>query len=185
VNTTTIDRSRRWTAAQFLRLDETPLPCELIGGEIFMSPAPGLTHQIILSNLNDFIKEYARKNGGVALFSPVDVFLDEHNVLQPDLLYISKKNLGIITERGLQGAPDLIVEVISPSNSFKDRNQKRKLYQRFGVREYWIVDPGNKTLEIYDFQDEDTPALYLAEEGIVTSPLLPGLSFAFQDLFVR
>jgi Uma2 family endonuclease len=85
----------------------------------------------------------------------------------------------------LNAAPDLAVEIISPSNSFKDRNQKRKLYQKFGVKEYWIIDPGNLTLEIYDFSMEDTPILYLVEDGTVTSKLLPGLSFNFKDLFVR
>jgi Uma2 family endonuclease len=119
------------------------------------------------------------------LFAPVDVFLDTKNVFQPDLLYVAKENLGIISERGLNAAPDLAMEIISPANSFKDRNQKRKLYQKFGVKEYWIIDPGNKTMEIYDFSMEDTPILYLAEEGMVTSKLLPSLAFSFPDLFLR
>lgn len=76
------------------------------------------------------------------------------------------------------------MEIISPSNSFKDRNQKKRLYQKFGVEEYWIIDPGNRTLEIYDFKSEN-PVLYLAEEGIVTSNLLPGLSFSLGELFIR
>jgi Uma2 family endonuclease len=183
--TATIDRSKEWTVEEFLQLEESNLPCELINGELYMSPAPSFTHQTVLSNLNDFVKSYARKHGGVSMFAPVDVFLDQKNVLQPDLLYIAKENMGIISERGLNAAPDLAVEIISPSNSFKDRNQKRKLYQKFGVKEYWIIDPGNKTLEIYDFHMEDTPVLYLAEEGIVISKLLPGLTFRFEDLFVR
>ncbi|MBY0433614.1 MAG: Uma2 family endonuclease [Cyclobacteriaceae bacterium] len=185
MQTATIDRSREWTVDEFFQLEESNLPCELINGEVFMSPAPNVTHQVIAGNLYDLLKRYARKNGGIAMFSPVDVILDRKNVLQPDLLYVSRENLGIISERGLNAAPDLAVEIISPSNSFKDRNQKRKLYQKFGVKEYWIIDPGNKTLEIYDFSMEDTPVLYLAEEGLVTSRLLLGLSFPFQDLFVR
>lgn len=183
--TATIDRSKEWTVEDFLQLEESNLPCELINGELFMSPAPSFTHQVILSNLNDHFKAYARTHGGLAMFSPVDVFLDKKNVLQPDLLYVTKDNLGIISERGLNAAPDLAVEIISPSNSFKDRNQKRKLYQKFGVKEYWIIDPGNKTLEIYDFSMEDTPILYLAEEGTVVSQLLPGLTFSFAELFLR
>lgn len=185
MQTAIIDRSRQWTVDDFLQLEESNLPCELINGELFMSPAPNLTHQVVLSNLNDVIKAYARKTEGIAMFSPVDVYLDNKNVFQPDLLYVKKENLSILTERGLNGAPDLAVEIISPSNSFKDRNQKRKLYQKFGVKEYWIVDPGNRTIEIYDFSTDETPVLYLAEEGIVTSHLLPGLSFNFADLFNR
>jgi Uma2 family endonuclease len=185
MQTATIDRSKEWTLEEFMQLEESNLPCELINGEVFMSPAPSFTHQIVSGNLYDLLKAFARKNGGVALFSPVDVILDRKNVFQPDLLYVAKENLGIISERGLNAAPDLAVEIISPSNSFKDRNQKRKLYQKFGVKEYWIIDPGNLTLEIYDFSMEDTPILYLVEDGTVTSQLLPGLSFNFKDLFVR
>ncbi|NOS93809.1 MAG: Uma2 family endonuclease [Cyclobacteriaceae bacterium] len=187
MQTATIDRTKDWTVDEFMKLEESNLPCELINGEVFMSPAPSFTHQVVLSNLNDYFKTYARKNGGIALFSPVDVILDRRNVFQPDLLYVSKENLGIISERGLNAAPDLAVEIISPTNGFKDRNQKRKLYQKFGVKEYWIIDPGNNTLEIYDFRvaDVDTPTLYLVEEGEVVSKLLTGLSFKFQDLFIR
>ncbi len=181
----TIDRSKEWTVEDFLQLEESNLPCELINGEVFMSPAPSFTHQIVLGNLYDLLRAYSKRNGGITMFSPVDVYLDKKNVFQPDLLYVAKENLAIISERGLNAAPDLAVEIISPSNSFKDRNQKRRLYQKFGVKEYWIIDPGNKTLEIYDFSVEDTPILYLVEEGIVISKLLPGLSFNFSELFTR
>ncbi|MCA6378228.1 MAG: Uma2 family endonuclease [Cytophagales bacterium] len=181
----TIDRTKEWTVEDFVQLEESNLPCELINGELFMSPAPSLTHQVVSSNLNDILKAYAKKIGGFVAYSPFDVYLDNKNVFQPDLLLVRKQNLAIITERGLQGAPDLAVEIISPSNAFKDRNHKRRLYQKFGVKEYWIVDPGNRTLEIYDFSSEETPILYLVGEGEVTSNLLPGLSFSFADLFTR
>ncbi len=181
----TIDRTKEWTVEDFVQLEESNLPCELINGELFMSPAPSLTHQVVSSNLNDILKTYAKKIGGFVAYSPFDVYLDNKNVFQPDLLLVRKQNLAIITERGLQGAPDLAVEIISPSNAFKDRNHKRRLYQKFGVKEYWIVDPGNRTLEIYDFSSEETPILYLVGEGEVTSNLLPGLSFSFADLFTR
>jgi Uma2 family endonuclease len=185
MQTATIDRTKEWTVEDFLRLEESNLPCELINGELFMSPAPSLTHQVVSSNLNDILKAHAKKIGGFVAYSPFDVYLDNKNVFQPDLLLVRKQNLAIITERGLQGAPDLAVEIISPSNAFKDRNQKRRLYQKFGVKEYWIIDPGNRTLEIYDFSSDETPTLYLVGEGEVTSGLLPGLSFSFADLFTR
>ena len=185
MQTATIDRSKEWTVDEFLQLEESNLPCELINGEVFLSPAPSFTHQIVAGNLYDLLKAFSKKNGGIAMFSPVDAYLDKKKVFQPDLLYVAKENLGIISERGLNAAPDFAIEIISPSNSFKDRNQKRKLYQKFGVKEYWVIDPGNLTLEIYDLSMEDTPILYLAEEGIVTSNLLPGLSFSFAELFAR
>ena len=113
MTTATVDRSRVWTVDDFLQLEESNLPCELINGELFMSPAPNLTHQLVAGNLYEIIKAYARKTGGIAMFSPVDVYLDQKNVFQPDLLYVRKENLSILKERGLEGAPDLAVEIIS------------------------------------------------------------------------
>jgi Uma2 family endonuclease len=184
MKTATIDNTKQWTVDDFLQLEESNLPCELINGELFMSPAPSLLHQIVTGNLYEILKAYSRKNGGFTGPSPLDVFLDQKNVFQPDVLYIQKENLSKLIDKGINGAPDLTVEVISPSNIFKDRNQKMRLYQKFGVKEYWIIDPQNKTIEIYDFSAGENPVLYLAEEGTVTSRLLPGLSFNFADLFI-
>ena len=183
MQTATIDKTKVWTVDDYLQLEESNLPCELINGELFMSPAPNSMHQIISGNLYDVLKAYAKKTGGFAAYSPLDVYLDHKNVFQPDLLYLKKENLSVRVERGLNGAPDLAIEILSPSNSFKDRNQKKNLYQKFGVKEYWIIDPGNRTIEIYDFEIGENPVLYLAEEGIVTSKLLPGLSFSFAEIF--
>ena len=183
MQTATIDKSKAWTVDDFLQLEESNLPCELINGELFMSPAPSLIHQITCGNLYDLLKAYARVSGGFTAFSPIDIYFDSKNVFQPDLVYVKKENLAILAERGLNGAPDLVVEIISPSNGFKDRNQKKNLYQKFGVKEYWIIDPGNRTIEIYDFAMGENPALYLADEGTVTSNLLPGISFSFAELF--
>ena len=183
MQTATIDKTKEWTVDDYLQLEESNLPCELINGELFMSPAPNLMHQVVSGNLYDILKVYARKSGGFAGYSPIDVYLDQKNVFQPDLLYIKKENLVIRIEKGLSGAPDLAVEIISPSNGFKDRNQKKNLYQKFGVKEYWIIDPGNRTIEIYDFAMGENPVLYLADEGTVTSNLLPGISFSFAELF--
>jgi Uma2 family endonuclease len=185
MQTAIIDKSKDWTVAEFLQLEESNLPCELINGEVFMSPAPNLIHQVVSSNLNDVLKAYARETDGFAAYSPFDVYLDNKNVFQPDLLYLLKENRARLFEKGLRGAPDLAVEIISPSNSFRDRNQKKRLYEKFGVKEYWIIDPANRTIEIYDFGTSENPALYLAEEGEVTSGLLPGLTFKFEELFIQ
>jgi Uma2 family endonuclease len=183
MQTAIIDKSKEWTVEEFLQLEESNLPCELINGEVFMSPAPNLMHQVVSSNLNDLLKAYARKTGGFAAYSPFDVYLDNKNVFQPDLLYLEKENRSQLFEKGLKGAPDLAVEIISASNSYKDRNQKKRLYEKFGVKEYWIIDPANRTLEIYDFGHSENSAIYLAEKGEATSKLLTGLSFRFEELF--
>lgn len=184
MQTSKIDRTKNWTVDDYVLLGETDTPCELINGELFMSPAPNPLHQEVLSNLNDFLKAAARNIGGKVYFAPIDLYIDSKNVFQPDILFLSKDNLKLVTHRGVEGSPDLIVEVISPSNTFVDRNTKKRAYLDFGVNEYWIVDPGNKTLEIYTPQTgEDTPVFYLVEEGEVKSSVLTDLTFNLREIF--
>jgi len=184
MKTLTIDRSKVWTIEDFLQLGEMNTPCELINGQLFMSPSPNPFHQEVLSNLNDFFKPAAKSAGGKVFFSPIDLYIDKRNVFQPDLLFLSKEKLPYITQRGIEGPPDVIVEIISPSNIFVDRNTKKNSYLNFGVREYWIVDPANKTLEIYTPEaGGDTPILFLAEEGDVVSTVLESIRFNLKDIF--
>lgn len=185
MKTLTIDRTKEWTVEDYLLLEETDTRCELINGELIMSPAPNPYHQQVLSNLNDFIKKAARQVGGKAYFSPIDLYISKKSVLQPDLIFLSKENLSFVTARGIEGPPDIVVEVISPSNIFTDRNIKKKVYLAFGVKEYWIVDPGNKTLEIYlpHQGNPDVPFFYLAEDGKVTSTILPEINFDLAEIF--
>jgi Uma2 family endonuclease len=131
------------------------------------------------------LSKFAEGNGEVFI-TPLDLYIDSKNVFQPDLIYISNANQGIITERGIKGVPDLIVEIISPSNIFSDRNTKLKAYREFGVNEYWIVDPGNKTVEIYlaKQRNAEVPYVYLAEEGQLKSTVLPGINFDLKEVFL-
>lgn len=185
MNTLTIDNSKVWTVEDYLLLGEISTPCQLIDGDLIMSPSPIPYHQIVSSNLNDLLKAEARRTGGIAFYAPMDLYIDYKNVFQPDLMFISKENKHIITGRGVEGVPELVVEIISPSNIFTDRNKKKKIYQQIGVGEFWIVDPANKTLEIYrrDQKDKDTPSLFLTEEGEVTSTVLPELKFDLKEIF--
>ncbi|MEQ8531134.1 MAG: Uma2 family endonuclease [Imperialibacter sp.] len=183
METVKIDKTKDWTVDDYLLLGETNTPCQLINGELIMSPSPTPLHQIVLSNLNDVIKAYGKKVDGLVLFSPLDLYIDNRNVFQPDLIFLSKRQIAYVTERGIEGPPELLVEVISPSNSYTDRYEKKNAYQKFGVLEYWIVDPANQTLEIYHSSDWVKPTLYLAGVGIVTSSVLKELSFNLKDLF--
>ena len=185
METARIDKTREWTVEDYLHLGEMSTPCQLINGELIMSPAPTPYHQIISSNINDILKAQARKSDGVVLYAPIDLFIDRKNVYQPDLVYISKENRSIISKRGIEGVPDLIVEVLSPSNIFTDRYFKKKTYREIGVKEYWIVDPGNQTIEIYVHgqTDHDIPFLYRAGEGTVTSTVLRDLEFDLKTIF--
>lgn len=104
-------------------------------------------------------------------------------MLQPDLLYLSNEQLEIVSDKGVEGPPDIVIEVVSPSNVFIDRNQKKKIYLDFGVKEFWIVDPGNKTLEVYTPKDQETPILYVVEEGNISSSVLTNLTFDLKEIF--
>ena len=177
--TATIDKTKEWTVDDYMQLEEGLL-AQLLDGELIMSPAPTPLHQRILRRIYDILKDL--DHNGEIFFSPLDVYLDMKNVLQPDLIFISAENTGIISERGLEGPPDLVVEVVSPSNSYIDRNFKKKKYLEFGVKEVWILDPGNKTLEVYS-DNVDKPELYLAVERQVSSQVIHNLSFNLKSIF--
>ena len=175
----TIDKSKEWTVEDYLKLEEGLL-AQLIDGKLIMSPAPTTNHQRIIRKLL-FILDKQLK--GELFFSPVDLYINNKNVLQPDLVYISEDRSDIITKRGIEGIPNLVIEVISPSNIFVDRNTKRKKYLDLGVTEYWIVDPAHETLEIYTPEKYDDPRFYLVEEGIVESTISDQINFDLKDIF--
>ena len=181
MQTVTIDRTKTWTVDDYLLLEEGLL-AQLINGELIMSPAPNTLHQRTLWKLNDIISKMGLN--GELFFAPIDVHVDLKNVFQPDLVFVKNDQKAIISERGIEGAPALIAEVVSPSNSFLDRNIKKKKYLDFGVKEYWIVDPANRTLEVYA-TDLDNPILYLAGDGEVKTPVLEGKNFQLELLFTK
>lgn len=113
---------------------------ELIRGRLVVSPAPNTLHQTIVGLLSYLLFGITRRSGGRALASPVDVELDDHTILQPDLLYVRRERRGIVLEH-VVGPPDLLIEVLSPHNSRRDRVDKLSIYAQYGVTEYWIVDP--------------------------------------------
>lgn len=184
MQTATIDRTKQWRVEDYLLLGEMKTPCQLINGELIMSPAPTPLHQRISRRIFKFLDASVNQTGEL-FYSPIDLFIDDKNVYQPDLIFISKENLRIISTRGIEGPPDIVIEILSPSNVFSDRNTKKKAYQSFGVKEYWIVDPGNKTLEIYlsNQKNPDVPHVYIVEEGEVKSTILTNLSFDLKDVF--
>lgn len=175
----TVDTSKTWTVEDYQNLEEGLL-AQLIEGQLVMSPAPTPKHQRILREL--FRTLDSKNLAGELFFSPIDVYLDNQTVFQPDLVFVSENRASIISSRGIEGAPELVVEVLSPSNSFIDRNIKKRRFLEAGTVEYWLIDPGNKTLEIYSGNAEQ-PALYLIEKGSVSSLLLPEISFELSLIF--
>ena len=119
---------------------------EVINGNLYMSPSPTTNHQWLILELGSAIKEHL-KNGlsGKVFISPCDVYLDEHlNAVQPDIFYVSKEKLPIVKPDAVHGVPDLIIEILSPSNEKYDLVKKKELYEKFGVKEYWVVNPDTK-----------------------------------------
>ena len=130
---------------------------------------------------NNFILE---KQLGDVYLLPIDVFFDRHNNTQPDIIFIRKDRNFIITNDGIQGQPDLIVEVLSPPTFRNDRKEKMNLYLRFGVSEYWIVDPKNQSVEVYVLENDAYDMKYFAiETGDIESKILAGLKFEVAKIF--
>lgn len=146
---------------------------ELIDGSIYMSPAPNVQHQQIVGRLYRRLADHVEKKDlGLVFVSPLDVFLDEHdNVVQPDLIFISKDRQSILMRDAIHGSPDLLLEVLSPGNHTKDRSQKKKLYERFGVKEYWIIDP--VSFQSYGYQlDNGIYREFYSAKGKINSHIL-------------
>lgn len=128
---------------------------QLIQNKLIMSPSPFTDHQKVLLELayqlKTFVKEQKR---GDVFIAPYDVHLDSENVYQPDILFIAKENLHKIKENGFYGAPDLIIEILSPSTAIYDKIEKKEMYEHYGVREYWIIDPKTKSAEGFWLQED-------------------------------
>jgi Uma2 family endonuclease len=128
---------------------------ELVEGEILMVPSPGFSHQKVVMNLSAILHDFVKKsNMGIVLTAPMDLYVDDTNVLQPDIIFISKEKSYIIEENKINRSPDLVIEIISPSTETRDREIKKKIYAQAEIKEYWIVDPGKKEIEIYTLRDE-------------------------------
>jgi len=158
---------------------------ELMEGELFMVPAPDFYHQIVSGNIELLLREFVKKrNIGIVAYAPVDVVLSPEDVLQPDILFISKENRGIITKRNVAGAPDLVIEILSPSTQERDKLVKRDIYSEYGVKEYWIVDPVGKNIEVMTLGTEGYKlhAIFLNDE-VLTSPLIEGFSLPLKEVF--
>ena len=158
---------------------------ELYDGEVIVVPSPFPRHQRVAFHLGELIADYERSTGGIVFNVPIDIVLDEHNVVQPDVVFFRKERRHFIHDwEATRAAPDLAVEVLSRSTEARDRGRKMQLLARFGVAEYWIVDPKENTIEIYVLNGPQYELASVADaRGDVTSPTLPGLSFAAARVF--
>jgi len=184
MSVTTIEKL---TVQEFQEMDnlEDGFLYEIINGELVKRSSPSTDHQTASFNLTlilgNFIKE---KKLGRCFTAPFDVIFDEENLAQPDILFVAQAKSAIITENCVEGAPDLIVEILSPGTFKTDRGDKMKLYSRFGVAEYWIVDPKNRAVEVYGLKDKTYELISFGiESGEVESTILPGLKIPVEQIF--
>lgn len=174
----------RLTYDDFCLLPEDGKRREIIEGELFVTPSPQTPHQRAVIRLSAHLWQFVDSHKlGEVFGAPFDVVFSEFDVVEPDLLYISNARANVLTNKNVQGAPDLVVEVLSESTARVDRSVKLKLYGRFGVQEYWIIDPCGPSAEIYRRGQEglDLVAKLTAADAL-TSPLFPGFSLPLTRL---
>jgi Uma2 family endonuclease len=181
---------RKITYSEFRQMefdDNDTFLYELINGVLIKKTAYSPIHQRISSNLFFGLNKFIEKNTlGEIFYAPIDVFLDQENVPQPDLVFVSNERSSIIDDKdGILGVPDLVVEIISPSSIRLDRVDKKELYEGFCVPEYWLIDPKNTAIEIFYFQNGRYKSVAFANElsDKVASNVLKGFEVTLSDIF--
>ncbi|MCL6610094.1 MAG: Uma2 family endonuclease [Peptococcaceae bacterium] len=177
-------QSQTYTYEDYLKINDDSR-YELIGGELILVPAPKTVHQRISGELFGEIRNFVRKNcSGAVYASPIDVVLSDTDKPQPDILFISSNRLDIVAEDYINGAPDLVIEILSPSTAGYDKVKKSKMYYAYGVKEYWIVDPDAKVVEVFAPGEKNWNLVEAYDkDGILVSPLLPGLKIELKSVF--
>ena len=141
--------------------------CQLINDVLIMSPAPNIPHANAQNEIFNALWEYVKKNNLGKVYSPVvDVYLNERNVFQPDIFYVSSERKSIIQEKGIMGAPDLVLEILSKGNQSYDLNEKKTVYCNSGVNEYWVIDPQTKRCEGFVLKNNEYTSV-----GVTTGQL--------------
>ncbi len=177
---------KHYTVRDYEQLPEGAPYYQLIGGELVMSPSPTNLHQDIILNIAERLSPYVRqKKMGKIVLSPMDVHLTEADVYQPDLIFIRKENIHLLQPNDrIRFVPDLVVEVLSPSTRSYDYSHKKRIYCEQGVREYWIVDPDEGTIEIMVKEGAFYQTIALLNgQAMLESAMFPGFSMKVEEVF--
>ena len=174
----------RLTYEDYCLLPDNGKRYEIIDGELFVTPSPLRRHQQVLANVLYYLTDFVKNHDlGFVYPAPFDVVFSQFDVVEPDILYISNARASVVTEKNVQGAPDLVVEVLSESTAKIDRTTKLKLYARYGVGEYWVIDPLTSAVEIYRLVAGGYElAAQLDSRQSLTSPLFPGFTLPLSRL---
>ena len=176
---------RRWTYAEYARLPDDGKRYEVIAGELVVSPSPAPTHQKALIRLSTALDQFTQQHRlGEMYPGPIDVLLSGVDYLVPDLVFVRAERTGVITDRGIEAAPDLVIEAISPSTAMRDRGLKRERYAHFGVPLYWVIDVELRHIEVYRLsEDPDGPA-EIIRDALVWQPSSDGPSLTISVPFI-
>lgn len=177
----------RWSYADYLQLPDDGTRCEILEGERVMTPAPFTPHQRVSENLGFLLAAFVRRTkAGVIFRAPCDVILAEDTVVQPDLLFVPAARTSLIQKRGVFGAPDLMVEILSESDPERDTVRKLRIYGRHGVREYWILDPERDRVLVFALEGRELLRKAALEGGELRSlAALPGFAASLSEIFAR
>ena len=179
----------RLTYQDLLLFPDDGLRHEIINGEHFVTPSPNLRHQELVLRLAVSLSNYLeeRPDDGRVFIAPFDVVFSFHDIVEPDVIFVAPDQLDILTAKNIQGTPAMVVEILSPSTRKRDQQIKRTLYDRVGVREYWLVDPEMNAISIYRRQTDGSlpviASLFAAGHDTLSTPLLPGWSVELPRLF--
>lgn len=172
-----------YTYADYEKLPEGA-PYQLIGGDLIKEPSPVPYHQMVsIRIVFELVKFVEERDLGIVLDAPMDVYFSDTEVYQPDIMFISKDRMNIIGEKNIEAAPDLIVEILSPSSAYYDLRHKMHVYETSGVREYWVVDPIEKGVEIYQNINGEFKLFNKAlSSGLIRSALLEGFTVELEKV---
>jgi Uma2 family endonuclease len=175
---------KRMTYEDYLKIDDNNR-YEILNGELHMVPAPSIDHQGVSRNLEFLIWDFVKGEGlGKVFYAPVDVVFDDDEVFQPDIVFIKNERQDIISKNAIQGVPDLIVEIISPSSAFYDTVEKKEIYRKYGVKEYWLIFPEERVIEVLTLEKGEYLEFCKSKrEGMVKSKILEGLEIDSKDVF--
>lgn len=184
MSTTAIEKKPSYTFADYERLPEGA-PYQLIGGDLVMTPAPTPYHQRISRKIEfELLKFVSVKELGEIFDAPIDVYLSETETYQPDIIFIAKDRFAVIGEKKIEAAPDLVMEILSPATAYYDLRHKMRVYEASGVKEYWIVDPVEKSIEVYESAGGAFKLFVKAQAtGSVKSKLLDGFGIDLKEVF--
>lgn len=173
-----------WNYERYLRETRPGEYFTIIAGEKIMSPSPTDFHQVVLGNLYMLLRAWARQTQkGKVQLAPFDVVLSETEIVQPDIIFASTEHRERFTPKNFHGAPDLVIEILSPGSMRIDRVIKRALYAHFQVPEYWIISPGDRTVEVLRLREGQYAEELYEEDAAIQSAVLPGFTCTVTDIF--